>query len=246
MSRIVVRTLVVLLLGSACFSDQGSSETTDGVASTSTAASATSTSAPTTSSPGTSPTEVDPTGNTPTTGGEPSPFIFPTAPLDAYVQIDRHGAVEAGTAGILAAQGLGFNVGSDLALRDAYNASDPAADAAGTWTDEIVASMTFFHSALDDDMTALNLVPATLEDTLLQAGPVIIPDTIKYDPTRPTAYPNGRRLEDPVVDLTFAAVLLKLGPDQPLSLFADLPLNPPANDVPFKPEFPFLAAPHTR
>jgi len=87
-------------------------------------------------------------------------------------------------------------------------------------------------------------VPATIEETVAQAGPVIVPDTIKYDPSMPTAYPNGRTLEDPVVDITLAAVLLRLGPEQPLSLLADLPLNPPENDVPFEAEFPYLAPPH--
>ena len=90
----------------------------------------------------------------------------------------------------------------------------------------------------------LKLVPASFDETIAQAGPVIIPDTIKYDPTKPTAYPNGRKLEDPVVDITLAAVLLKLGGNQPLDILAKLPLNPPANDKPFLAEFPYLAAPH--
>jgi hypothetical protein len=60
----------------------------------------------------------------------------------------------------------------------------------------------------------------------------------------PTAYPNGRTLTDPVVDITLAAVLLQLGPEQPLGLFASLPLNPPENDVPFEAAFPYLAPPH--
>jgi hypothetical protein len=200
---------------------------------------------PTTETP--TSTTVDPTTMGPdptaTTGDDPG-FIFPTDPFDAYEQIDRHGAVEAGTAGIAAAQGLGFKPGSDITIRDAYNASNPAEDAGGMWIPEIGKSITFFHDALDDDIEGLGLVPATIDDTLMQAGPVIVPDTIKYDPTKPTAYPNGRKLEDPVVDITLAAVLLKLGPMQPLSLFADLPLNPPANDVPFLADFPYLAPPH--
>ena len=108
----------------------------------------------------------------------------------------------------------------------------------------IAACITFFHNSFDDDIVGLGLVPATIDETVMQAGPVIIPDTIKYDPNMPTAYPNGRKLEDPVVDITLAAVLLKLGPQQPLSFFADLPLNPSENDVPFQAEFPFLAPPH--
>ncbi len=198
---------------------------------------------PTTTDPTADPTTGPTTMEDPTTGGEGG-FVFATDPPEAYTQIDRHGAVEAGTAGIAASQGLGFNPGSDIAIRDAYNASNPVEDAAEMWFGEIAKSVTFFHDALDDDIIGFGLVPATIEDTVAQAGPVILPDTIKYNPSMPTSYPNGRKLEDPVVDITFAAVLLKLGPGQPLTTFADLPLNPTANDVPFKAEFPFLAPPH--
>ena len=195
---------------------------------------------PTTTDPTTT---IEPTTADPTTGEEGG-FIFQKDPYEAYTQIDRHGAVEAGTAGIAAAAGLGFTPGSDITIRDAYNASNPVEDAAMMWFPEIAKSVTFFHDSFDDDLMALGLVPATIQDTVAQAGPVILPDTIKYNPAMPTAYPNGRKLEDPVVDLTLAAVLLKLGPGQPLDAFANLPLNPPANDVPFKAEFPYLAPPH--
>ncbi|MCC7479129.1 DUF4331 family protein [bacterium] len=174
-------------------------------------------------------------------GGEPEDnFVFATDPPAAYTQIDRHAAVEAGTAGIAASAGLG-----SAPIRDSYNASNPVQDAAGMWVGEITDSVTDLHSALDDDLTGLALTPATVEETLAQAGPVIVPDTIKYNPDQPTGYPNGRKLTDPVVDITLAAVLLKLGTNgQDLSTFSDLPLNPPANDVPFKPGFPYLADPH--
>lgn len=184
-------------------------------------------------------TTVDPT----TMGEEPAEFDFFNDPYDAYVQYDRHGAVEAGTAGIKAASGLGLN-GEDIAVRDAYNKSNPLEDSMGMWVPEIAESITFFHDAFDDDLEALGLVPATIDETVMQAGPVIIPDTIKYDPSMPTGYPNGRALTDQVVDITLAAVLLKLGPDQPLTAFTNPPLNPPANDVPFAAQFPYLAPPH--
>jgi hypothetical protein len=198
---------------------------------------------PTTTTADTSTTDgpVDTSAGSTTTGGDE--FEFPEDPYNAYTQIDRHGAVEAGTAGILASQGLGFNPGSDISLRDEYNASNPVEDAAGMWLGEIADSVVFFHGALDDDLEGLGLVPATVDQTVAQAGPVIIPDAIKYDPSLPTAYPNGRNLEDPTVDITLAAVLLSLD-DHPLSFLADLPLNPPANDVPFEAEFPYLAPPH--
>ncbi len=174
----------------------------------------------------------------------PSSFNFATDAYTAYTQIDRHAAVEAGTAGIAGPQGLGLKPGSDISIRDAYNASNPVEDKAGKWLGEIKKSVTVFHMVLDSQLQGLGLTVATVDEALAQAGPVIVPDTIKYDPGMPTAYPNGRKLEDQVVDITLAAVLLKLGPNQPLSTFADLPLNPPKNDVAFKASFPFLADPH--
>lgn len=165
-------------------------------------------------------------------------YAFSTDPYDSYTQVDRHGAVEAGTAGIAAASGL-----MHQPIRTEYNASNPAEDAAGMWLPEIQMSVEFFHGALDDDLTGLGLTPASVMTSLAQAGPVIVPDTIKYDPSMPTSYPNGRALEDQVVDITLAAVLLDLGTHE-LRTFADLPLNPPENDVPFQSSFPFLAPPH--
>lgn len=194
---------------------------------------------PTTEPPTTTTMTTEPTGTT----GEPAGYNFPDNPIDDYTQIDRHAAVEAGTAAIAAASGLGLN-GEDIAIRDAYNASNPEEDAAAMWLPEIAKSIMFFHDALDDDIMGFGLVPASFDETVAQAGPVIIPDTIKYDPSMPTSYPNGRGLKDQVVDITLAAVLLKLGGNQPLTTFADIPLNPPANDLPFKTEFPFLADPH--
>jgi hypothetical protein len=199
-----------------------------------------------TGGPTTDPTTTTTTMTTdPMTGttGDPGGYNFPDNPFDDYTQIDRHAAVEAGTAAILAPAGLGLN-GEDISLRDMYNASNPVEDRAGKWVPEIVKSITFFHDALDDDIMGFNLVPATVDETVAQAGPVIIPDTIKYDPAMPTAYPNGRKLTDQVVDITLAAVLLKLGGNQPLNTFAMIPLNPATNDLPFKTEFPFLADPH--
>jgi hypothetical protein len=179
------------------------------------------------------------TMETETSGDE---FEFSEEPYDAYTQIDRHAAVEAGTAGILASAGLGLG-GEDLSVRDDYNASNPAEDAAMMWVPEIADSVMFFHASFDDDLVSLMLTPASFDESIMQAGPVIIPDTIKYDPNMPTSYPNGRNLEDQVVDITLAAVLIDLG-THPLDLFASLPLNPAQNDVPFEEEFPYLAPPH--
>jgi hypothetical protein len=60
--------------------------------------------------------------------------------------------------------------------------------------------------------------------------------------TRPDGgrFPNGRRLADPVIDVTLAALFLDLT-KEPVTRFVALPLNPPANDVPFRTVFPYLA-----
>lgn len=73
---------------------------------------------------------------------------------------------------------------------------------------------------------------------------LIIPDTLKLDLTRPSNFPNGRDLDDPVVDILVAMLFLDFGVSgqSPLT-FANLPLNPPGNDRPFSATFPFLAPP---
>jgi len=73
---------------------------------------------------------------------------------------------------------------------------------------------------------------------------LIVPDTLKLDLSRPSGFPNGRDLDDPVIDITLAALFLDFGVtgQSPLT-FANLPLNPPANDRPFSDTFPFLAPP---
>lgn len=168
-------------------------------------------------------------------------FTFATEGPEAYTLADRHGAVEAGTVGIAAAAGLG-----QAPVRNLYNVSNPLEDASGKWVGEITKSVTFLHGALDDDLRAAGLIPASLPTSLAQAGPVLVPDVIHYNPDLPTSYPNGRNLTDQVVDLTIAAALLDLSQGgQTIRTLADLPLNPPANDVAFKSNFPYLADPHS-
>jgi hypothetical protein len=73
---------------------------------------------------------------------------------------------------------------------------------------------------------------------------LIVPDTLKLDLTRPALFPNGRKLEDPVIDITLAALFLDFTvTGQSPMTFANLPLNPPGNDKPFSSTFPFLASP---
>ena len=73
---------------------------------------------------------------------------------------------------------------------------------------------------------------------------LVIPDTIKLDFSRPAGFPNGRRLPDPVVDITLEVIFLDVNaPGQSAATLANVPVNPPANDLPFVATFPYLAAP---
>ncbi len=71
---------------------------------------------------------------------------------------------------------------------------------------------------------------------------LVVPDTVTIDLASASGFPNGRRLADPVVDLTLAAIFLDLT-RHPVTTLADIPLNPAANDQPFRLVFPYLAPP---
>jgi hypothetical protein len=84
-------------------------------------------------------------------------------------------------------------------------------------------------------------IPGTGGQTLRS---LIVPDTLKLDLTRESHFPNGRDLDDKVIDITLAALFLDFTvTGQSPDTFANLPLNPPANDRPFSTTFPFLAPP---
>jgi hypothetical protein len=70
----------------------------------------------------------------------------------------------------------------------------------------------------------------------------VVPDTLTLNLAAPSGFPNGRKLTDPVIDVTLAVIFLDLTKSAPDTL-AKLPLNPPANDVPFQSVFPYLAPP---
>lgn len=147
----------------------------------------------------------------------------------AYSRVDRMGLAGVNTALITS--------------KDAYNQADPAGDA--DFVPEITAAVTALHDALDDDLVAAGLVPCAPKACLGVAGPIAVPDTLKIDPSMPSGFPNGRRLEDPVMDIILAVLLLDMEADgQDPGTLAGLPLNPAANDLPFPGTFPYLAQPH--
>jgi hypothetical protein len=70
----------------------------------------------------------------------------------------------------------------------------------------------------------------------------VVPDTLKIDFAQPSGFPNGRRIVDSVIDTELAWLFLDLT-KHPSDTLAKLPLGPQANDIPFRPDFPYLAAP---
>jgi hypothetical protein len=175
-------------------------------------------------------------------GADFTDFDFRTDDPGDYTRVDRLGMPAVGTAVI--------------ASKDLYNDGDPVDDAAN-FAGEIIASLDFLHTALDADIEALNFEPCSIDiktgtgTCVDAAAPLVLPDTIKIDTTAPAGFANGRMLADPVIDVTLAAVLLETstiancnGELCSLTTFADIPLNPPANDKPFMGLFPYLAAPH--
>lgn len=91
------------------------------------------------------------------------------------------------------------------------------------------------------DVTACldQVIPGTGGVTVAQA---VVPDTLTINLAAASGFPNGRRLHNPVIDITLAVIFLDLSVHSPAT-FARIPLNPPANDLPFRTNFPFLAPP---
>jgi hypothetical protein len=82
------------------------------------------------------------------------------------------------------------------------------------------------------------VVPGTGGLTVRQ---MLVPDTLKLDFSLPSGFPNGRDLDDAVVDISLAFLFLDLTESgQSLRTFANLPLNPGGNDVPFRSTFPYF------
>jgi hypothetical protein len=165
-------------------------------------------------------------------GDPPDPIVYPDNAPEDYARVDRMGMPAIATAVI----------SSDM--KDAYNAANPMDDVDGDFGADILTNVMGLHAALDGDLLGLMLVPCAAADCVIsQAGPLVLPDTLKIDLEQPAGFPNGRALEDPVIDITLAVVLLDLSVmDQtPATLVGT---NPTANDVDFLPDFPYLAPPN--
>jgi hypothetical protein len=167
--------------------------------------------------------------------------------VTAYTRVDRMGMPAVATALV-----------GDGARKTAYNDGNPANDVKDFLADWGMRLQTF-HTALDDDLMALKLTPCsmmpamaggTLPACLTQeyapgktVASLIAPsDVIRINPATAAGFPNGRKLEDPVIDVTLAVLLLDLT-KHPADTLAKVPLNPAKNDVAggtFLTTFPYL------
>lgn len=82
----------------------------------------------------------------------------------------------------------------------------------------------------------------TIPGTGLTVAGAVVPDTLTINLAAASGFPNGRRLPDPVIDVILGVIFLDLTVHSP-ALLAGVPVNPPANDLPFRSVFPYLAAP---
>ncbi len=70
-----------------------------------------------------------------------------------------------------------------------------------------------------------------------------VPDVLTLDMTQPGGFPNGRQLQDPVIDEILNALFLNVNVN-PVTTLAKLPLDPSGNDEPLPGVFPYLAVAH--
>lgn len=152
----------------------------------------------------------------------------------AYVRVDRMGVPAVATALV----GPGSAPAMVGALKDAYNDSNPDADAALASGVPVLTAIGAFHALLDDDLRTAGLTPCSVTHTFpvgttpipacgvqdLGGAPIgssatahpvaflILPDTLRLDPTAASGFPNGRGLADDVIDPILSALLLNLSP----------------------------------
>jgi hypothetical protein len=181
----------------------------------------------------------------PSGGGVCGTVAFRGEAANTFVRVDRMGMPAVATALIAAAD------------KNAYNDADPEGDAPA-FAGKFIDSLTGLHTALDADLMSKGLVPCSMT-TIVSGLPeclgqtyatgktvasLVVPhDTLSLDFTVDSGFPNGRKLADPVIDVTLAVLLLKLDATQGADKLAKLPLNPPKNDInggAFGTEFPYF------
>lgn len=164
----------------------------------------------------------------------------------AYTRVDRVGMPAVSTALIT--------------NKTDYNDADPSDDADLVFAGELLENLGGLHSVLDGDIEDAGLTPCSMDPSdpadptslpscvAQEVAPglpvvsLVVPDTITVNVEADAGFPNGRRLADPVMDVTLGVILLDLTTHSATTLVGVL--NPMANDLEFGTEFPYLAEAH--
>jgi hypothetical protein len=165
------------------------------------------------------------------------PFVFSTTTPDAYVQVDRMGAPVVATVLLPRSQ------------KDNFNHGVPADD--GDFAQFAVPTLHELHFELDHALRDLGFTPCEVDVCVRQAAPKVFPDVLHLRLADPDGFPNGRRLEDSVVDRVLAIALLDVttpgdcrGTPCTVDSLVEFGLNPSVNDEPLLADFPYLGLPH--
>lgn len=202
--------------------------------------------------------DVGPPGPAGSSGLSPDQFDFRSDHISTYVKVDRMGG-PATTTALLRPGAAGGST------RQAANLTEPANDA--QYAGEYVNTLKTLHYELGPALASLALTPcgvagvdpastnvdkcvtqATSVPPAGQPGHRVIPDVLRLDTSLASGFPNGRDLDDQVVDILLAVALLDLtdpaatcfgGPCTARTL-ANLPLNPGASNPPPLTQFPYF------
>ncbi len=120
--------------------------------------------------------------------------------------------------------------------KDAFNRADPAADEA-TFRPTAQSTIDTLRGAVDAAFGSAQDGGPLGNLTAAQVATALIPDVVTIDFSQPVQFPNGRRLEDDVINAALGVVLNRGGA-------AGISDAIDANDKAFDATFPHLAAPN--
>ncbi|MBI4570663.1 MAG: DUF4331 family protein [Chloroflexi bacterium] len=121
--------------------------------------------------------------------------------------------------------------------KDAFNQADPADDAAD-FRATGQATIETLRGAVDGLFGTPQDGGPLGDLTAEQVATALIPDVVTIDFSQPVQFPNGRRLQDDVINAALGVVLNR-GGSAGISDAID------SNDEAFSSSFPYMAAPHT-
>lgn len=178
----------------------------------------------------------------------PDQFNFRSDHISTYVKVDRMGGPATTTALLMPGAAGGSR-------RQQANLTEPADDA--QYATEYISTLRTLHYELAPTLASLNLTACgiagadaagtNVDQCVTQAAPRVIPDVLRLDTSVASGFPNGRDLDDRVVDILLAVGLLDLRPGAmcfgvqcSAATLANIPLNPGASNPAPLTQFPYF------